>query len=56
MARKSTLLGLGQLGRLFRFWPADAATTDAGLLDAFVSRQDRDAFAVLVERYGPLVA
>src|SRR5437899_11900117 len=35
--------------------PAPAELTDAQLVDRYVSCRDRDAFATLVARHGPLV-
>src|SRR5439155_16277865 len=44
---------LQHVHRLYRFQGADGG--DADLLERFIRQQDRDAFAGLVERHGPLV-
>ena len=54
MASGRSGIALGQIRRLF-----DEGTltglTDAQILDRFVARRDEGAFAILVERHGPMV-
>jgi RNA polymerase sigma factor (sigma-70 family) len=47
-------IALRQLGRLFGEGTL-TGLTDAQLLDRFVARRDESAFAILVERHGPMV-
>jgi RNA polymerase sigma factor (sigma-70 family) len=55
MARQSVAAVLGSFRGLFRLWPDGRDTSDAHLLERFVGQQDREAFAELVRRHGPLV-
>jgi RNA polymerase sigma factor (sigma-70 family) len=47
-------IALRQIGRLFGEGTL-TGLTDAQLLDRFVARRDESAFAILVERHGPMV-
>jgi len=55
MAHQAFGTVLQQFRRLYRSWEADSPDCDDLLLDRYLRQQDRDAFAALVERHGPLV-